>query len=597
MVGVVTGPAGHGARTRLTAGRRYVRPRTGKVEGIMRLSMRPHHLNRYREIAALLVRHGRSDLVRSAGLDDVLAEEEMAPGDADAAESLAADLERMGPTFVKLGQLLSSRVDLLPPAYTEALSRLQDDVEPFPFSQVEEIVSTELGVRLSRVFSDFDHRPLAAASLGQVHRARLRDGREVVVKVQRPDIRPKVLDDMEILGELAEFVEAHTEQGHRYAVGDLLEQFRKSLVDELDYRREARNLVTLRDLLAERHRIVVPSPYDDFTTSRVLTMDYVEGRKITELGPLGRLELDGAPLADDLFGAYLEQVLVAGVFHADPHPGNVLVTSDGRLALIDVGMVARLTPGTRDRLVKLFMALSDGRTDEVARISRGLGQELLEFDEVAFNRAVAEVVARATETSIADLDAGATVLELTRRAAQAGLRMDPELSMLGKALLNLDQVASTLDPDFEPQEALRRHTAEIMSSGMKTSPAALMASVMEAKEFVEALPGRVNRAMDAIADGHFELQVKAFDETEFLRGLHKLANVIAAGLILASLILGAAMLARPTGGGATVESRIALGVFVVAALLALALLARIALQSRHVRPNRRESTLVTPGRR
>ncbi|HEX6920185.1 MAG TPA: AarF/UbiB family protein [Actinomycetes bacterium] len=550
--------------------------------------MRPQHLNRYREIATLLVRHGRSDLVRSAGLDDVLTEDEVSPGDQDAAEGLAADLERMGPTFVKLGQLLSSRVDLLPPAYTTALARLQDDVAPFGFDQVEEIVGTELGVRLSRAFTDFDPAPMAAASLGQVHRATLRDGRPVVVKVQRPDVRPQVLSDMEVLGELADFVDAHTDHGRRYAVGDLLEQFRKSLVDELDYRREARNLVTLRDLLAERRRIVVPSPYDDFTTSRVLTMEYVEGRKVTDLGPLGRLELDGAPLADELFGAYLQQVLVAGVFHADPHPGNVLVTPDDRLALIDVGMVARLTPETRERLVKLFMALADGRPDAVARVARGLGRELPDFDEVAFERAVAEVVGRSTETSIADLDAGATVLELTRRSAESGLRMDPELSMLGKALLNLDQVAATLDPGFQPQDALRRHTAEVMSSGMRTSPAALMASVMEAKEFVEALPGRVNRAMDAVAEGRFEVRVKAFDEVEFLRGLHKLANVIAAGLILAALIIGAALLARPAGGEATLESRVALTVFVVAALLALGLLARIGLQSRKVQARRRE---------
>jgi ubiquinone biosynthesis protein len=554
----------------------------------MALSLRPHHLNRYRQIATLLVRHGRSDLVRSAGLEDVLGDGEVPPGDAAAAESLAADLEAMGPTFVKLGQLLSSRVDLLPRAYTQALARLQDDVEPFAFDEAEQIVSTELGVRLSKVFPTFEERPLAAASLGQVHRAALRDGRPVVVKVQRPDIRGRVLDDMEVLGELAGFVDDHTETGRRYAVADLLEQFRKSLVDELDYRREARNLVTLRDLLANRKRIVVPSPYDDLTTSRVLTMEYVEGRKITDLGPLGRLELDGAPLADELFAAFLQQALVAGTFHADPHPGNVLVTPDGRLALIDVGMVARLTPGTRDRLVKLLMALADERADEVARIARGLGRPLPEFDEVAFGRAVAEVVERSTSTSIADLDAGATVLELTHRSAQAGLRMDPELSMLGKALLNLDQVAATLDPDFDPQAALRRHTAELAQSSLRSSPAGLLSSVMEAKEFAEALPGRLNRAMDAIGDGRFEIQVKAFDETEFLRGLHKLANVIAAGLILAALILGAALMARPTATGPGPQNQIALGVFAVSTVAALGLLARIALQSRKVAPRRRD---------
>lgn len=552
----------------------------------MKLTTRTRHARRYRQIAGLMIRHGRGDLVRSAGIDGILDDEQVEEGDPEAAARLADDLEAMGATFVKLGQLLSSRVDLLTPAYVDALSRLQDEVEPFGFEEVEGIVAEELGVRLSRVFATFDERPLAAASLGQVHRATLRDGRQVVVKVQRPGIRRQVLDDMEVLADLAELLDAHTDLG-RYGIADLLEEFRKSLMDELDYRREADNLATVGGILADHPRIVVPAPYPDFSTGRVLTMEYVDGKKITDLGPLGRLELDGAPLADDLFSAYLEQVLVDGIFHADPHPGNVLLTSDGRIALLDIGMVARLAPAYRDRLVKLFLALADSRPDEVARIARTMGEELHDFDPVLFERAVTDVVGRSADASLSDLDVGATLLQLTRRAGEAGLKMDPELVMLGKTLLNLDQVATTLDPTFEPRDALRRHTTELMRSSMRTSPAAMFATVLEAKEFVEALPGRVNRAFDAIGQGHFELRVKAFDEDEFLRGLHKLANVIAAGLILAAMIMASALLARSPDGDATAANRIALVVFVVSVLVALGMLARIGLQSRHVRSHRR----------
>jgi len=552
----------------------------------MKLKMRTRHAKRYRQIATLLVRHGRGDLVRSAGIDGVLDDDQVETGDPEAAARLADDLEAMGPTFIKLGQLLSSRVDLLTPAYIEALARLQDKVEPFPFEQVEEIVSSELEVRLSRVFPTFDPKPLAAASLGQVHRATLRDGREVVVKVQRPDIRRQVLDDMEVLADLAEVLDTRTDLG-RYGLADLLEEFRKSLLDELDYHREAENLTTIARILSDHPGIVVPKPYPDFSTGRILTMEFVEGRKITELGPLGQLELDGAPLADDLFAAYLQQVLVEGVFHADPHPGNVLLTPDGRIALLDIGMVARLAPAYRERLVKLFLALADGRPDEVTRIARTLGEELHDFDPVLLERAVTDIVGRSVDASISDLDVGAVMLQLTRRAGEAGLKMDPELVMLGKALLNLDLVASTLDPAFEPRDALRRHTTDLMRSSMKTSPAAMFATVLEAKEFVEALPARVNRAFDAIGEGHFELRVKAFDEDEFLRGLHKLANVVAAGLILAAMILASALLARSGEGGPSTENRIALGVFVVSVVVALVMLARIALQTRHVRSHRR----------
>ena len=566
----------------------------------MSLRIDPTHVKRYRQIGMLLLRHGRGDLVRSAGLDGVLdgsadgafdegvdgSGGDVAAGDTDAAAELASELEAMGPTFIKLGQLMSSRVDLFNPAYVEALARLQDDVAPFSFEEIEEIVSSELQVRLSSVFPTFDPTPLAAASLGQVHRATLRDGREVVVKVQRPGIRAQVREDMEVLADLAEFLDKHTETGRRFGLAQLLEEFRKALVDELDYRREADNLATMREMVRDREHLVVPEPFPDLTTSRVLTMEFIPGKKVTDLGPLGRLELDGAPLADQLFAAYLDQVLVHGIFHADPHPGNVLVTPDGRLVLLDIGMIARLAPAVRDKLVKLFLALADARPEEVTRIAVTLGEQLPDFDEPAFARSVADLVGRTADASLSDLDVGALVLQLTRRAGEAGLRMDPELVMLGKTLLNLDQVALTLDPDFEPREALQRHVAGLMKSSMNSTPAAMMATVLEAKEFVEELPGRVNRAFDAIGEGNFELRIKAFDEDEFLRGLHKLANVLATAVVLAAMILASALLARPSGA-ASLQNSIALTVFVVAVVVSLGMLARIALSSRKIRTRRR----------
>jgi ubiquinone biosynthesis protein len=249
-------------------------------------------------------------------------------------------------------------------------------------------------------------------------------------------------------------------------------------------------------------------------------------------------------------------------------------------------MIARLRPAVRDKLVKLFLALADGRPEEVMRIAVTLGEPLPEFDEPAFARTVADLVGRSTDSSLADLDLGALVLQLTRRAAEAGLRMEPELVMLGKTLLNLDLVATTLDPGFEPTEALHRHLTGLMRSSMRTTPAAVMASLLEAKEFVEELPGRVNRAFDAVGRGNFELRVKAFDEEEFLKGLHKLANVLATAVVLAAMILASALLARPSSNGASVENRIALVVFVVAVVVSLGMLARIALGSRRIRTGR-----------
>ncbi|MDQ1712744.1 MAG: ubiquinone biosynthesis protein, partial [Frankiaceae bacterium] len=307
----------------------------------MGLSLKPQHLKRYKDIALLLVRYGRSDLVSQVGLDELDADPAVtdAPGKP---EQLAADLERLGPTYVKLGQLLATRADLLPPAYVDALARLQDDVAPFPYADVERIVESELGVRISRAFQIFDNVPLASASLGQVHRAVLRNGRNVAVKVQRPGIRDLVLDDLDALREIAEFADAHTTVGRRYGFAAMLEEFRKSMLRELDYQQEARNLLTLRANLADFPRIHVPEPVADYSTSRVLTMEFIGGRKLTSLGPLAQLEVEGNALADQLIGAYLKQILVDGFFHADPHPGNVFLTETGDIGLIDLGMVGRV---------------------------------------------------------------------------------------------------------------------------------------------------------------------------------------------------------------------------------------------------------------
>ncbi len=514
----------------------------------MALSLRPQHLKRYGDLARLLIKYGRSDLVREARLDVTLPDEEIdAPQEVPPeAEELAADLERLGPTFIKLGQLLSSRPDIIPPQYAEALSRLQDRVEPFPFEEVEQIVSVELGIRISRAFAEFDSEPMAAASLGQVHQAVLRDGRRVVVKVQRPGIRERIAEDLEALGEMAEFLESHTELGKRYAVEDVFAEFRKTLLRELDYRQEANHLATLAENLREFERIVVPEPVEDYSTSRVLTMDHVRGKKITSLSPLARLEVDGDVLAEELFRAYLKQILVDGFFHADPHPGNVFLTDDGRIALLDLGMVGRLMPNMQEELLKLVLAISEGRGDEVATIGIRTGEPRPHFDEPRYRRGVAELVAAHQGATAQQIKVGKVVLEISRIAGESGIRPSPELSVLGKALLNLDEVGRTLDPVFDPNAAIRRNAAEILQRRLlkSVSPANLFATVLEMNELVQTLPSRLNLIFDNLADNKFRIEVHVPEEIWVMDSLQKIANRITLGLLLAALIIGAAMLMR-----------------------------------------------------
>jgi ubiquinone biosynthesis protein len=506
---------------------------------------KPQHLKRYKDIAWLLVKHGRSDLVRTAGIDGLLRDEGTElPEVAAEAKSLADDLEQLGPTFVKLGQLLSTRPDLLPPAYLTALARLQDKVEPFAFSEVERIVAEELGVRISKAFAQFDPAPLAAASLGQVHRAQLRSGRRVAVKVQRPGVREQIIQDLDALAEIGGFIDAHTEVGEQYEFARMIEEFRRSVLRELDYIQEGGHLVVFKRNLASFDRLVVPAPIEDYTTSRVLTMEYVPGTKITALSRAVLLEIDGARLVDDLYAAYLKQVLVDGFFHADPHPGNILLTEDGRLALLDLGMVARVTPRVQDALLQVLLGGSDGQADVVATYAMKLGQPRETFDEIAFRRRVADLVARSGDSAAEPVEVGRMVLELARLSVESGLRLPPELSMLGKTLLSLDEIARTLKPELLPNAIVRQHAAALMQQRMadSISPGRLLSGVLETKELMERLPERMNRILDRLANNEIEVKVDAIDEARLMEGFQKVANRITLGLLLAALIVGAALL-------------------------------------------------------
>jgi predicted unusual protein kinase regulating ubiquinone biosynthesis (AarF/ABC1/UbiB family) len=514
----------------------------------MSLSLKPEHLKRYKDIAYLFMKYGRADLVQQTGLSAALQDEEQVatPADAAKADDLAADLERLGPTFIKLGQLLSTRADLLPAPYLEALTRLQDKVGPFSFAEVEQIVAGELGVRLSKAFARFDSIPIASASLGQVHRAELRDGRNVVVKVQRPDIRDLIVKDLDALAELAEFLDAHTEMGRRYDFAMMLGELRKSLLRELDYREEATNLLTLGESVREFALILVPAPVADYTTSRVLTMDYVRGKKITALSPLARIELDGAELAEQLFRCYLQQMLVDGFFHADPHPGNVFLTDDGRVALLDVGMVGRLTGAFQDQMLRLLLAISEGRGHEAAEITIRMGERKENFAEMDFRRAIADLVVRHTGANLQQIDAGQVVLEIQRISAENDFRLPAEFTMIAKTLLNLDQVVYTLSPSFDPNAVIRRYATELMQQRLLKSlaPGNIMTSLIDVKDFIEKFPGRINKILDSIGNNDLTIKVDAIDERIVLEGLQKVANRITLGLIIAAMIVGAAMLMK-----------------------------------------------------
>jgi predicted unusual protein kinase regulating ubiquinone biosynthesis (AarF/ABC1/UbiB family) len=262
------------------------------------------------------------------------------------------------------------------------------------------------------------------------------------------------------------------------------------------------------------------------------------------MSPVMRVDLDGAAYADQLLHAYLKQIIIDGFFHADPHPGNVLLTDDGRLALIDLGMVSRLSAVRQEQLLKLLLAVADGRGDDAAAATIRIGHQLETFNREAIERDVSAMVVKYRDASLRDIQAGSVLLDISRSAGQHGLRLPTELALLAKTLLNLDDVGRTLAPNFDVHECLRRHASTLMQQRMRRSLSlgGAFSSMLEMKQFVEALPSRLNRLMDAATNNELKIKMEVIDEGALIEGFQKIANRIALGLILAALIVGAAML-------------------------------------------------------
>lgn len=534
----------------------------------MGISLRPQHLKRYKDIAVLLLKYGNEDIVKVTGLDESL-DTDSRKIDPCKLEQLPKDLENLGPAYVKLGQFLSTRGDMLPLEYIEALERLQDNVKPFTYEEVEQIVSKELGVRVSKAFMSFEKEPVGSASLGQVHRAALRDGRDVVVKIQRPNIKEEIIEDLDVFNEIAEFLQAHTETGKKYLLDDLMSEFRKSVIRELNYKNEQQNLKILAENLKEFELIIVPEPIEDYTTSVVLTMDFIKGTKVTSITPLRKMDIDGKLLADTLFHSYMKQIVIDGFYHADPHPGNIFITGDNRIAILDLGMVGYLSDSLQQNLLYILIAIGDGRGDDVAKYALKIGRQTEHFKKDVFESEINELISKYSAMSLKNVQVGKVILELTKISSTNGVFIPPELTMLGKTFLNLDKIGKTLDPEFEPNEAINRYSNKLLQQKLLKSVNSSKSYelLLESKEFMEKLPSRVNSILDKVSNNELEVKVNAVDEAYLMNGFQKVANRITAGIIFGSLIIGAAMLMRfETSFKLFGYSGIAIIFFIIAAL-------------------------------
>lgn len=511
------------------------------------MSVLPDNLTQYRKFIGFMLKYWNSDLFQQTAATALNEDDKQAVEDEDydqSPEELVEDLKRMGPTYIKLGQLLSTRPDLLPDAYLKALATLQDDVPAIPYEEVHIVVEEEIGTRISKAFTFFDEEPLASASIGQVHKATLRSGMPVAVKIQRPGIRKRFLEDLNTLRELADFAVKHTKVAKKYAFDDVLAELRRILLQELDYNREAQNLITLGKNLEQFENITVPQPVLDYCSSKVLTMEYIAGTKITSISPLKQLENDLSPLVDELVDAYLKQIISDGFVHADPHPGNVHLTNQNQIALIDLGMVAKFTPKMQERLLQLLIALSQDDGEACADVLLSISDITEEADIKNFKRTINHLVMDSRNTMAKEMQTGRLLIQMNRVAAENGIHISVELNILGKILLNMDQIVAVLEPEFDLRKAIREHVNKVMRSKMyeELNPENLFSMALQAKNLAENLPDRLNKISENLAENNFRIKIDAIDEKRWTDGFQKVANRITLGLIIAAMIIGAAML-------------------------------------------------------
>lgn len=516
-----------------------------------------HDLGRVQALAGILVRHGFGDLVQRTGLVRLLARAgRVLP--LSQLEELAAlpepvrvrrALEEMGPCFVKLGQVLATRVDLFPPEWIAEFSRLQNAVPPVSFDAIEAEMRDALQASPDQVFAWLDPEPLAAASIAQVHRARLHDGRDVVAKVRRPGIAPVIAADLRLLQYVAGRIEARFPDLRRFHPVGMVSQFRASLLRELDLAAECRNAERIAASFADDARIYVPAVVWAATSERMNVQEYVDGIPVADLAALDAAGIDRAQIARTGARAILKMMLDDGFFHADPHPGNVFVLADGRIAVIDFGMVGRLSPARRSEVVSLLYGL-------VERDPERVGDVLLEWtgranvDEAQLAIDIDAFVDRFHGVPLGELNLASMLLQVTVMLRAHRLALPADLALLIKVCLTLEGLGRSLDPTFDmarqAQPFLRR--AMLREFGPRALAAKGARSLAETTRLLSSLPRDLRRMLRALRTGGARLHIDVEELRQFSRQMAHSANRLSGALVIAALIVGSSITMTVRGG-------------------------------------------------
>ncbi len=509
-----------------------------------------HHLGRYREIASVLARHGLGWVTLQLGLGDLIPFHRGLLGHPrrdvsyTRPEHFRMALEDLGVVFIKLGQVLSTRADLLPPDYVAEFARLQDDTPPVSYTEIAAVVESELGAPPEAIYAEFNPEPRASASIGQVHAARLSDGTPVIVKVQRPGVEETVEQDLAVLADLAHLAATRTRLGDYYDVEGWVEEFAYTLRDELDYTREGRNADRFRRNFAAEPALYVPQVFWEYTTRRVLTMEEIQGVKINDLAALDAADLDRRRVAENSVRIILTEVFEHGFFHADPHPGNFFVLPGEVIGLMDFGMVGRLDETLREALLRVALAL-------IRQDSERLVDELLDLNIVsgrvrrrALKRDLDHLVVRYYDLPIKEWAAGQALNDVMAIAFRHRLQLPTELTLLTKVIAMSEGLGAQLDPDFKLLEFAEPYLRRFwLQSRAPNYLARKMAQgMLDLADLSLGLPQRLRRLLSQLERGEVTVTSRHEGLDEALAELNRIANRLSMSILTAALIVGLALL-------------------------------------------------------
>ena len=486
---------------------------------------------------------------------------------------LRLTLERLGPTFIKFGQVLSVRPDLIPKSYIKELEMLQDEVPAFPYSIVREQIKKELGKEIENIFSSFDKKPIASASISQVHKAVLKDGIKVAVKVQRPDVRQIMETDVDIMFYVARLLEKHMPNIRKFNPVGVIGEFSKWTGKELDFKRESFNAKRFAKNFEGSKTVKIPKVYDQFTTDKILVMDFIEGIELNNIKQIRKEKIDLRPIINIGFEAILTQVFVHGFFHADPHPGNIIITKDRKIAFVDFGIVGHFDDNLKNKSIDLFYGVIDNDSEKVVdTLSELSGVEIENKYELQDD--IGEILDSLQSSDISKIKVSYALEGVMDLALSYGLKMPAPFVLFGKTVITLEGVALEYDPDFRLVQSSRPFIEKLMRQ--RYSPVAVfnsfMKNMLKFRKFAEEFPDQASNALKRIEKGRIKVDIEDTDITKLSMEIDKSGNRVAYSMLIAALLIVGALTINYGSPSLFNLPPIPLFSFIVASILSFVLL-------------------------